>query len=217
MTEPVKPRRAYRSKLREAQAGETRNRVLDSARARFTDLGWTKTTIAAIARAAGVSSETIYATFGSKAAILEALIQAALRGADPATPLMDQAAPRAIVTSLDRDEQIHRFARDITAVLGRVAPLVAVARTAAEQEPELRALYQALHAGRRRNLALVVAALARNGPLREGLGAEAATSHLFRLASPELFLLMRDVEGLDVAAMADWIAEALARLLTDPG
>lgn len=215
MTESVKPRRSYKSPLRAAQAEQTRARVLSAAGNEFAARGWTGTTIAGIARAAGVSAETIYAGFGSKATILEALIQHSLRGADPGTPLMDQREPRAITASMDQAEQICRFATDITAVLGRVAPLVAVARTAAQQDPELHALYLALHAGRRRNLALVVESLARNGPLRRGLTVEAAIDDVFRLVSPELYLLLIEVEGLDSPAVARWIEDALARLLTD--
>lgn len=215
MTKSVKPRRSYTSPLRTAQAEQTRARVLTAAGNEFAARGWTGTTIAGIARAAGVSAETIYAGFGSKASILEALIQHSLRGADPGTPLMDQPEPRAITASMDRAEQIRRFAVDITAVLGRVAPLVAVARTAAQQDPELRALYLALHAGRRRNLALFVGSLARNGPLRRGLTVEAAIDDVFRLVSPELYLLLIEVEGLDSPAVARWVEDALARLLTD--
>jgi len=215
MTESVKPRRSYTSPLRTAQAEQTRARVLTAAGNEFAARGWTGTTIAGIARAAGVSAETIYAGFGSKASILEALIQHSLRGADPGTPLMDQPEPRAITASMDQAEQIRRFAVDITAVLGRVAPLVAVARTAAHQDPELRALYLALHAGRRRNLALFVGSLARNGPLRRGLTVEAAIDDVFRLVSPELYLLLIEVEGLDSPAVARWVEDALARLLTD--
>lgn len=214
MTEPVKPRRAYRSTLRAAHAEETRARVLAAAREAFAARGWAGTTIAGIARGAGVSAETIYAGFGSKAAILEALIQQALRGAAPATPLMEQDEPRAIAGSADSVEQIRRFSRDITAALGRVAPLIAVVRTAAEQEPELQTLYRALHAGRRRNLAQLVTALARNGRFRDGLTVEAATDHVFRLVSPELFLLLQRVEGLDDAAIARWFESALTALLT---
>jgi AcrR family transcriptional regulator len=218
MSDPVNPRRPYRSKKRSEQAEQTRARVLASSRKLFVELGWTKTTIAAIAHSASVSAETIYATFGTKAVILEHLIRDALRGASPATPLIEQPEPRAILSGTDRMEQIGRFSRGITAVLSRVAPLVAVARTASEREPEMRTLYLALHAGRRRQLALVVEALTRSGPLPGGMSNARATDHVARLVSPELFLLMRDVEGLDDPAIAAWIEAMLTRLLTEgPG
>jgi AcrR family transcriptional regulator len=213
MAEPVNPKRRYQSARRSAQAADTRGAVLDAARGLFVDTGWQKTTIAAIARAAGVSAETIYAVFGSKTALLEALVALAIRGAQPQTPLLEQAGPRAIAAEHDQRRQLDVFARDIAQVLSRVAPLVAVVRSAAESDPQLAALYRQLHAGRRRNLEAVAEALLANGPLRHGLDREAATSAIWRLASPELFLLLRDIDGLTTEAYADWLAATLVATL----
>jgi AcrR family transcriptional regulator len=213
MVEPVNPKRRYQSARRSAQAADTRGAVLDAARGLFVEAGWQKTTIAAIARAAGVSAETIYAVFGSKTAMLEALVALAIRGAQPETPLLEQAAPRAIAAEPDQHRQLEIFARDIAQVLSRVAPLVAVVRSAAESDPQLSALYRQLHAGRRRNLEAVAEALLANGSLRDGLDREAATSAIWRLASPELFLLLRDIDGLTTEAYADWLATTLAATL----
>jgi AcrR family transcriptional regulator len=213
MAEPVNPKRRYQSARRSAQAADTRSAVLDAARALFVDTGWQKTTIAAIARAAGVSAETIYAVFGSKTAVLEALVAQAIRGAQPHTPLLEQAGPRAIAVETDQRRQLDIFANDIAEVLSRVAPLVAVVRSAAEGDPELSALYRQLHAGRRHNLDAVAGALLANGPLRAGLDRDEATSIIWRLASPELFLLLRDVDGLDTKAYAGWLAATLAATL----
>src|SRR3954447_7264446 len=67
-------RRSYRSPLREAQAAATRTRILDAALAEMTSRGYGPTSVAAVAKAAGVSSETIYAVFGSKRGIVEAML-----------------------------------------------------------------------------------------------------------------------------------------------
>jgi len=213
MAEPVNPKRRYQSARRSAQAADTRGAVLDAARGLFVETGWQKTTIAAIARAAGVSAETIYAVFGSKTALLEALVALAIRGAQPQTPLLEQPGPRAIAAETDQRRQLQIFAHDIAQVLSRVAPLVAVVRSAAESDPQLAALYRQLHAGRRRNLEALVDALLANGSLRNGLDREAATSLIWRVASPELFLLLRDVDGLTIEAYADWLAATLAATL----
>ena len=62
----------------------------------------------------------------------------------------------------------------------------------------------------------VAEALLRNGPLRDNMGAQAATDCIFRLASPELFLLMRNVEGRSVDDIEAWLEESLAELLLPP-
>ena len=216
MSENVKPKRRYSSRLRQGQAEQTQGAILVAARRLFVTEGWSRTTIAGIARAAGVSGETIYAVFGTKRALLERLVQDAVRGEAPETPLLEQARVRGLAGLADQKAQIAQFARDIVAVLERVAPLIAAARTAAESDPRLADLYRDLHQGRRRNLAFVAAALAGSGRLGHGLDQEGATDCLFRLASPEAYLLSRRVEGRMPDEIATWLESALVALLLPP-
>ena len=209
----VKPKRKYASTRRAGQAADTRDAVISAAREQFIAVGWQGTTIASVARAAEVSNETIYAVFGNKQALLRAVIERAVRGIEPAVPLLEQAGPTAIASAVDQREQLALFAEDITRVLGNVAELMAVVRMAAASDAELAALYRGLHEGRRRNLAFVAKALSEKGPLRHGIDAEAATALLWRLASPELFVLMTEVEGLKPANYAEWLRGALVDAL----
>lgn len=216
MADIVKPKRGYRSTLRKSQAQRTQAAVLEAARRLFVGQGWARATIAAIAAEAGVSAETIYAVFGNKRTILERLVEHAVRGDAPAVPLLDQAEPRRVAAATDQKEQLRLFARSICAILDRVAPLVAAARAAAESEASLGDIYRTLHEGRRRNLMFVAEALQRNGPLRDGMGPRAAADCIFRLASPELFLLMRNVEGQSLDEIAAWLEKSLADMLLPP-
>ena len=209
MTEPVKQnKRRYRSALRATQALDTRKAILDAARKLFTEKGW-ETPISAIAREASVSKETIYAVFGNKQAILEQLITALLRGSDEETPLIDQPERLAILAEPNEQLQIWRFSTDIASILARVAPLVDVVRSAAHSNREIADLYAKLHMGRRNNLKKLVMALAGHGMLREGLDPDSATDTVWRLASPELFLLVTRTEGMTQADYADWLASML--------
>jgi hypothetical protein len=110
-----------------------------------------------------------------------------------------------------RISKLALFARDITQVLERVAPLMAVVRAAAETQPELAEVYSALHRGRTANLTKVVEALLRHGPLRTARGDAVAV--LSRLASPELFLLVTKVEGLSLTQYRAWLLDVLTALL----
>lgn len=213
MTDPVKPKRRYASKRRVEQAADTRAAIIAAARTLFVSTGWKATTIAGVARQAGVSSETIYAVFTNKEGLLSAVIEATLRRGQPDTPLLTQAGPQSVAAAQSQAEQITLFAHDIAGVLSGVADLMAVVRTAAETDPQMAALYRGLHDGRRRNLHFAAAALARLGRLRDGLSADAATEVLWRLASPELFLLLRDVEKLDQSQYAAWLTDSLGAIL----
>lgn len=68
------PRRSYRSPLREKRAAEIRTRIVAAARDLFARRGFAATTVAMIAQHAKVAQPTVYATFGTKAAIIGAII-----------------------------------------------------------------------------------------------------------------------------------------------
>lgn len=213
MTEQPEPRRKYQSRLRQQQAADTRGAIVAAARQLFVANGWQGTTIAAVARAAGVSAESVYAVFGSKSALLLGVVQSAVRRGDPATPLVEQEGPRAVAAARDQAEMLGLFARDIAQVLLAVADIVAVLRVAAQADPEVAKVYDAIHAGRRENLALVARALAGKGPLRDEMSEAAALAQIWRLASPELFLMLTRIEGLTTEQYAAWLEHTLGQLL----
>ena len=211
MSEAVKPTRGYRSLRRSRQAAGTRAAVIEAAAQVFAQHGWQKTTIAAIAARAGVSTETVYAGFRNKRALLEEAITAAVRGPEPDTPLMQQAGPKAVLEAADQRRQVALFAAGIVEILARVAPIMAVLRTAAEMDPELAALYARLHLGRGENFAHVVDAMLRNGSLR--LDRQTAVDSVARLTSPELFMLATRVEGRTAADHESWLRTVLVAML----
>jgi AcrR family transcriptional regulator len=69
----VKTSPAGRPTLRQERAATTRRRILTAARRLFFRDGYAATTLKAVAAEAGVAVQTVYAVFGSKAAILAAL------------------------------------------------------------------------------------------------------------------------------------------------
>lgn len=83
--------RTYRSALRERQAEQTRDRIIAAAARTFSAQGYQATTLAAIAREAGVSVETVKAA-GPKAELLIAAFEVTFSGAEgvksfPETPV----------------------------------------------------------------------------------------------------------------------------------
>lgn len=213
MPRDVKQRRPYRSERRREQAEQTRARVLDAAAGLFTTRGYAGTSVAAIAAAAGVSAETVYAGFGTKRALLGELVQVAVRGGDP-RPVPEQAGPRSLAAEPDQRQQLRLFAADIAGRLERAAPLAAVVAAAAPSEPELGDLLAKLHDARRRNLATLVDALAANGPLR--IPAGAALDTVWALTSPEIHQLLVRVRGWNRRRYAEWLGETLTAALLPP-
>ncbi len=91
----VRPR-PYRSPVRAEQAAATRSKITAAAGELFALHGFTGSTVTAIAERAGVTAQTVYATFGSKGAIVGALLAQFETGAnaeDWATRIAAEADP----------------------------------------------------------------------------------------------------------------------------
>jgi AcrR family transcriptional regulator len=116
-------RRPYRSPRRELQAAETRAAVLAAAARLFGDRGWAATGMRDVAGAAGVSVETVYASFRSKSDLLMAAIDVAVVG-DAEPVLVDQRPEFAALGSGTPQQRARAAAQFVTGVQQRTAGLV---------------------------------------------------------------------------------------------
>lgn len=133
MVKPVK--RSYDASGRQARAQETRQRVIDVAHDRFLRQGYGRTTMADIARGAGVSVETIYSAFGSKAALLRKVWYVRFRGDEQDVRLLDRPEIQEILAEPDLVVRLRRHAVFFTPVFGRFVPLLRALEAAAASEP----------------------------------------------------------------------------------
>ncbi len=74
MSEPGRPKRPYKMQARAEAAAATRQRILDAAEATFDALPVKEITLAAIAKRAGVSVQTVLRHFGSRDGLLMAAL-----------------------------------------------------------------------------------------------------------------------------------------------
>lgn len=205
---PVK--RRYDSPLRREQAAQTRRRILDAAWMLFDTRGYGRTTIVEIARHAGVAADTVYATFGSKARVLTALVDARL-APEGDESVLETGGALAVRDATDQREQLRLFARDMAAISARVRPVFEILRTASAVEPEMVTVRAEMDAYRLANMRQVVEWVAARGPLR--LPAEQAAETVWALTSPELGRLLCDERGWTQEAHAAWLEELLVRTL----
>lgn len=89
--------RTYVSELRQQQAAATRERVVRAAAELFAEKGYAATTMPAIARRAGVSTETVQ-NHGPKVELLRAAIAAVSFGGQPGDAVADTALGRRLLT-----------------------------------------------------------------------------------------------------------------------
>lgn len=207
------PTRKYDSTRRQAQARQTRLQIAEAARGLFLERGYAGTSIEAIAEQANVAPETIYATFKNKRNVLSFLFDISIGGDDEDVRLLDRPDPQAVLNETDQHRQLTLFARDITKILHRAAPIFEILRIAAKTEPEIAELVQRLLRERMANMNMVAKKVAANGPLREGLNRTGATELMWAMTSPELYLLLSRDRGWSDEEYTRWLTDTLIRLV----
>jgi AcrR family transcriptional regulator len=212
MAKAVKPR-PYASPLRQEQAAQTRARILDAAQALFERDGFGRTTVKAIAAAAQVAPDTVYATFGTKVSVLTALIDRELTASADAASVTDRPEAHAVRDELDQLEQLRLFARDIATVLERVRPVYEILRNAAAVDAELLAVTQEMDNNRLKQLRTIAGWLAARGPLR--VNVDRASEIIWAIASPDVARMLCDGRGWTVDDYAAWLEDTLVHTLLD--
>jgi AcrR family transcriptional regulator len=209
----VKTRRRYRSEGRRRQAATTRRAITEAARELFVERGYSGTTVEALAARAGVAAITVYATFGSKRAVLKHLVDVSVVGDEAPVPLLERPQVRAVMEQANQRRQLASFAAEIAEIMERMSPIFEVLRGAASSEPDAAGILANLLAGRLRGMAFLVKALTANGPLRAGLDADTAAETLWALSSPEVHRLLTVGRGWSKARYTTWLEEMAAAAL----
>jgi AcrR family transcriptional regulator len=206
-------KRRYRSRLRQEQAADTRQRIVQAAYGLFVRRGYPGTTMEAIARQAQVAVETVYTAFGNKKSLLTRLVQFALLGDESPTPLFERPGPQAVRMETDPRRQVALFAADMRSIMERVGPLLEVIRAAAQADDDMAGLLRHLLDQRLEGMRRFVGFLRSRGPLRRGLSQQAAAETVWALTSPDLHRLLTVDRGWAGERYEAWLSDALQRLL----
>lgn len=188
-----KAKRPYHSPRRQEQAKATRTAILDAAERLFLRDGYVPTSMAGIAKEAGVALKTVYLAFEIKSGLLRALWHRKLRAGREEVPVGEQEWFREVVEEPDPERALRLNARNSRVVKGRIAPLGDVILGAAAADPDAAALMRTIWKQFYENQLDVVEALDRRGGLRRGLDPERAADILWTLNHPHVYvLLLRD-------------------------
>lgn len=214
MVKPVKGR-PYDVTHRQQQSSMTRQRILDASRALFIERSYHGTTIAAIATAAGVNADTVYALVGRKPVLLRELIEQALSDTDHAVPAEEREHVIAIRAQVDARPMLEMYAHTIGRTHQRLAPLLLSLGAAAPTEPEAQSVWTTIAERRATNMRKLAADLHRTGQLRPDLSVGETADIIWATNSPELFALLVDQRSWTVDRYEAWLAEMWIRTLLD--
>lgn len=187
--------------------------VLDAARELFVAYGYVATTITAIADTAGVSPETVYATFGTKRSLLSSVIDVSIAGDDAPVPLLQRQWVQDMRLESDPLRRLKLLAKSGRLILERITPIYEVLREAASSDSEIDALWQLYKTQRFAGQRELIRVVGEDGALRQGLTIDGAADVLFTIGSPETYQLLTGDRGWSPAHFERWYADTLARLL----
>jgi TetR/AcrR family transcriptional regulator of autoinduction and epiphytic fitness len=203
----VAVKRRYQSGLRQEQARQTRRAVLDAAARLFVDPGYAATPLTAIADEAGVAIQTVYKIFGSKNALLSALVDVTIAGDDSPVALADRQFVADIRALTDARAKLARYAQHLAGTHARQAQVMVALAGAATADPEAAAIWRKNLDERRQGMTMFATELASTGQLR--------TDHTVETATDVLWLAM-DVRTYDwLVRERGWSSERFQRWYVD--
>ncbi|ALJ18752.1 TetR/AcrR family transcriptional regulator [Microbacterium sp. No. 7] len=201
----------YVSPLREAQAAQTRLRILDAAVAVFGARGYSGTSLAQIAKEAGVSLETVKQN-GPKAALLLSAFGHAFSGADDDRPLHERPVLDEVL-ALPDDAFMTAWIAFVADGNARVARLWPRLLDAALGDADVGARLEALQANRRADMSALIAQLRTRGLCRSPRDDAELAAAISFLISPEGYAQLVLESGLDHDAYRRWVLHAVERVV----
>lgn len=168
--------------------------------------GFAGSTIAGIAQRAGVSVQTVYATFGSKAAIVRALLSQFEAAADVGV------WRERIEQSSDPQTILRTFAQWTTTILSTSRETIAAVQGAAA-DPAIVELRNEGDRHRRAALTTLIGRVAQSGGLRAELSEPAAVDRAWILTGVEVYLAAVDGCGWSDRDYESWLSDTLQNQL----
>jgi AcrR family transcriptional regulator len=193
------------------RAGRTRTRILEAARELLEEHGYHGVGLEAVAAEAGVSRQSIYVHFGSKANLLLALVG----HVDEQEGLGDLAeAVRRAPTAV---EALDRFVDLVATLTPRVYRTAAVLDAARLDAPEAEAAWADRMASRRRRCGRIASRLAAEGRLAPGWSRDEAADLLWALTGLRVWEDLVIRRGWSSARFRRHLRRVLAQALVADG
>lgn len=192
-----------RSRYRQQQAEATRLRIAQAAQELFATDGYGATSIDAIAERAGVGIRTVYAVFGAKREILNAICERWLERADA------RALAERVLADPDPAARLRGAAHWLTVLYSTDFDVVRILDSAVDEDSETRALLRGKLRGRNR----VMDSLVRSVEPKLAVPLPQAQAIFRALGATGVYGELVGSAGWSPARFEDWLAALLAEQL----
>ncbi|WP_155058145.1 TetR/AcrR family transcriptional regulator [Streptomyces blattellae] len=193
-----------RGRPRRTESADTRDRILNAAREEFSERGYEKTSVRAIAKAAGVDSALVHHYFGTKEQVFEAAVEVAFQ---PALKVRD------VVIEGPLDEAGERMTRVFFGLWENPVtrtPLLAIVRSAVNTDAAAAVFRRLVTAQLMRRIAGEL-----DAPDAE-LRADLAAAQLVGVAMMRYVIKIEPVASADVEQIIARVAPVVQGHLTNP-
>jgi AcrR family transcriptional regulator len=208
-------KRSYDASGRREQARARRLSVVLAARDLFEQDGYRVTTVAAVAARAGVSAESIYKGFGTKAALAKAVIDLALAGDDDPVPVADRPAMQAIRDEPDVRRKIDLFVHGLAERQARSAGVQILVRDGRHVDEALIPVWAKLHDEGLTGMTMLGRRLLETGQLRPGIDLDEVRDVLWNYLAIDTYERLVLTQGWALQRYADWLSRTITNALCD--
>src|SRR5690349_22708408 len=206
-------KRAYDASGRQARARARRLAVVLAARDLFERDGYRPTTIAAIAAQAGVSAESVYKGFGTKAALAKEVFDFALAGDDEPVPVAERPATLAVRDEPDVRRKIALFAAGLAQRQARSALVTILIRDGRHVDDSLSPVWAKMIDEGLTGMTALGRHLLETGQLRPGLDLAEVRDVLWNYLAIDHYERLVLSQGWPLERYERWLAEAITSAL----
>ena len=203
-------KRSYDASGRREQARARRLAVVLAARELFERDGFRLTTITAIAAHAGVSAESIYKGFGTKAALAKAVFDVVIAGDDEPVPVADRPAMKAIRDEPDARRKISLYVGGLAQRQARSAKVQILIRDGRHVDDSLAPIWATLNEEGLIGMTMLGRHLLDSGQLRDGIDLDEVRDVLWNYLSIDTYERLVLSQGWPLERYSHWLAHAIA-------
>ena len=205
----TKVKRSYDASGRREQARARRLAVVLAARDLFERDGFRPTTIAVIAARAGVSAESVYKGFGSKAALAKAVFDLVIAGDDEPVPVAQRPAMRAVGDEPDVRRKIAMFVEGLAQRQARSAKVQILIRDGRHVDDSLAPVWARLHDEGLTGMTMLGRHLLETGQLRDGIELDEVRDVLWNYLAIDTYERLVLTQGWPLKRYSHWLTRAI--------
>ena len=206
-------KRSYDASGRREQARQRRLAVVMAARELFERDGFRPTTITAVAAHAGVSAESIYKGFGSKAALAKAVFDVVVAGDDEPVPVAQRASARTVQEEPDVRRKIALFVDGLAQRQARSAKVQILIRDGRHVDDALVPVWVALRDEGLAGMTMLGRHLLASGQLRTGINPDEVRDLLWNYLAIDHYERLVLDRGWSLQRYTAWLTAAVTTAL----